>query len=369
MAFLSLRQHRSGFRHFSRRRGSLGPGALLGDNPAMHTNTSLTRYAWLSIAAAIATILLKGAAWWWTGSVGLLSDALESFVNLAGALMALWMLTLAAQPPDEKHAYGHSKAEYFASGFEGLLILVAALAIAHTAINRLLNPQALEQVGVGLAISVVASLVNLGVARVLLAAGKQYGSVALKADSAHLMTDVWTSVGVIAGVAAVALTGWLWLDPILALIVATHILYTAWHLIRDAAAGSGWAWGAGTAAGPGGTALLGLGALGAAFGAGAGAGGVSGRRWGVRVASRGGEGGSSPSPGSSTSGSTRAPRWRKREVARASARATGMERFRDQLRAGGEMRALAAAMGLSASSTRPCSRRRRPWQNQATAAG
>jgi len=237
MAFLSLRQHRSGFRHFSRRRGSLGPGALLGDNPAMHTNTSLTRYAWLSIAAAIATILLKGAAWWWTGSVGLLSDALESFVNLAGALMALWMLTLAAQPPDEKHAYGHSKAEYFASGFEGLLILVAALAIAHTAINRLLNPQVLEQVGVGLAISVVASLVNLGVARVLLAAGKQYGSVALKADSAHLMTDVWTSVGVIAGVAAVALTGWLWLDPILALIVATHILYTAWHLIRDAAAG------------------------------------------------------------------------------------------------------------------------------------
>jgi cation diffusion facilitator family transporter len=237
MAFLSLRQHRSGFRHFSRRRGSLGPGALLGDNPAMHTNTSLTRYAWLSIAAAIATILLKGAAWWWTGSVGLLSDALESFVNLAGALMALWMLTLAAQPPDEKHAYGHSKAEYFASGFEGLLILVAALAIAHTAINRLLNPQALEQVGVGLAISVVASLVNLGVARVLLAAGKQYGSVALKADSAHLMTDVWTSVGVIAGVAAVALTGWLWLDPTLALIVATHILYTAWHLIRDAAAG------------------------------------------------------------------------------------------------------------------------------------
>lgn len=237
MAFPSLRQHRSGFRHFSRRRGSLGPGALLGDNPAMHTNTSLTRYAWLSIAAAIATILLKGAAWWWTGSVGLLSDALESFVNLAGALMALWMLTLAAQPPDEKHAYGHSKAEYFASGFEGLLILVAALAIAHTAIDRLLHPQDLEQVGVGLAISAVASLVNLGVARVLLAAGKQYGSVALKADSAHLMTDVWTSVGVITGVAAVALTGWLWLDPALALIVATHILYTAWHLIRDAAAG------------------------------------------------------------------------------------------------------------------------------------
>ncbi|HET7775278.1 MAG TPA: cation diffusion facilitator family transporter, partial [Azospira sp.] len=125
-------------------------------------HTSLTRYAWLSIAAAIATILLKGAAWWWTGSVGLLSDALESFVNLAGALMALWMLTLSAQPADDKHAYGHSKAEYFASGFEGLLILAAALVIAHTAIGRLLAPQELQQVGLGLGISVLASLINLG---------------------------------------------------------------------------------------------------------------------------------------------------------------------------------------------------------------
>ncbi|GBG03202.1 transporter [Azospira sp. I13] len=199
--------------------------------------SSLTRYAWLSIAAALATILLKGAAWHWTGSVGLLSDALESFVNLAGALMALWMLTLSAQPADDKHSYGHGKAEYFASGFEGLLILLAAFGIGQAAILRLLAPQPLEQVGIGLAVSVLASLINLGVARVLLAAGKRHASVALGADGAHLMTDVWTSVGIIAGVAAVALTGWLWLDPVLALAVAIHILYTGWTLVREAAAG------------------------------------------------------------------------------------------------------------------------------------
>lgn len=198
---------------------------------------SLTRYAWLSIAAAIATILLKGMAWWWTGSVGLLSDALESFVNLAGALMALWMLTLSALPADEKHTYGHSKAEYFASGFEGLLIIGAAGGIAYAAIGRLLAPAALEQVGAGLAVSVVASLINLAVARILQKAGARHGSVALKADGAHLMTDVWTSAGIIVGVGAVAYTGWLWLDPALALVVAAHILHTGWNLIRDAAAG------------------------------------------------------------------------------------------------------------------------------------
>lgn len=209
---------------------------VFGDNRDMPQQT-LTRFAWLSIAAAVTTILLKGIAWYWTGSVGLLSDALESFVNLAGALMALWMLTLSAQPPDDKHAYGHSKAEYFASGFEGLLILLAAVGIGQTAISRLLAPQPLEQVGLGVGVSVLASLVNLGVARILLAAGKRHGSVALAADGAHLMTDVWTSAGVIAGVAAVALTGWLWLDPVLALCVAAHIVYTGWTLIRDAAAG------------------------------------------------------------------------------------------------------------------------------------
>lgn len=197
----------------------------------------LTRYAWLSIAAAVATILLKGAAWWLTDSVGLLSDALESFVNLAGAVMALWMLGLAALPPDENHAYGHTKAEYFASGFEGLLILAAAGGIGVTAVLRLLHPQPLEQVSLGLGISLLASLVNFFTAQVLLRAGKSRGSIALEADGRHLMTDVWTSVGVIAGVGAVALTGWLWLDPLLALVVAVHILATGWELVHRSASG------------------------------------------------------------------------------------------------------------------------------------
>jgi cation diffusion facilitator family transporter len=201
------------------------------------TRPSITRYAWLSIAAAVATILLKGVAWRLTDSVGLLSDALESFVNLAGAIMALWMLGLAALPPDDKHAYGHTKAEYFASGFEGLLILIAAVGIGVAAISRLLNPQPLEQLGLGLVVSTIASLVNLGVARVMLVAGKRYGSIALEADGHHLMTDVWTSVGVIVGVGAVALTGWLWLDPLLALLVALHILHTGWQLVHRSAAG------------------------------------------------------------------------------------------------------------------------------------
>jgi len=198
---------------------------------------SLKRYAWLSIGAALATILLKGVAWWMTGSVGLLSDALESFVNLAGALMALAMLTVAAQPADANHAYGHSKAEYFSSGFEGLLILLAALAIGVTAVERLLHPQPLEQVGVGLAVSVGASLINLFTARVLMAAGKEHRSITLEADAHHLLTDVWTSVGVIAGVGAVALTGWLWLDPLLALLVAANIVWTGWRLLRRSADG------------------------------------------------------------------------------------------------------------------------------------
>lgn len=201
------------------------------------TRPSIARYAWLSIAAAVATILLKGVAWHLTGSVGLLSDALESFVNLAGAIMALWMLSLAALPPDDKHAYGHSKAEYFASGFEGLLILLAALSIGVAAIGRFLHPQALEQVGLGLGVSVLASLVNFGVARVMLKAGKRFASIALEADGRHLMTDVWTSGGVIAGVGAVAITGWLWLDPLLALLVALHILHTGWQLMQRSAAG------------------------------------------------------------------------------------------------------------------------------------
>ena len=203
----------------------------------MMAREKLKRYAWLSIAAAVATILLKGVAWWLTGSVGLLSDALESFVNLAGALMALAMLSLAAAPADERHAYGHGKAEYFSSAFEGGLIWVAAFSIAWTAIDRLLHPQALEDVGVGLAVSVVASLINLLAARELLKAGLAYNSITLEADAKHLMTDVWTSAGVIAGVGLVWVSGWLWLDPLIALLVAANIVWTGWQLLHRSASG------------------------------------------------------------------------------------------------------------------------------------
>jgi len=200
-------------------------------------HASLKRYAWLSIAAALATILLKGWAWWITGSVGLLSDALESFVNLAGAMMALAMLTLAARPADDNHAHGHGKAEYFSSAFEGFLILIAAVAISYTAIERLLNPQPLEAVGFALVISVVASIINLATSRTLMNVGKKYKSITLEADAHHLMTDVWTSVGVIVGVGLVWLTGWLWLDPVIALLVALNILWTGWQLLQRSAAG------------------------------------------------------------------------------------------------------------------------------------
>lgn len=198
---------------------------------------SLQRYAWISIGAAIATILLKGVAWWLTGSVGLLSDAIESFVNLAGAIMALWMLSLAEQPADESHPHGHSKAEYFSSAFEGFLIVLAAVSIAYTAIDRLLSPQPLEAVGSGLLVSVAASVVNLVVARLLLKVGRERQSITLEADAHHLMTDVWTSVGVILGVGLVALSGWNWLDPAIALLVAANIVWTGWQLMRRSASG------------------------------------------------------------------------------------------------------------------------------------
>lgn len=200
-------------------------------------STSLKRYAYLSIAAALATILLKGVAWWLTGSVGLLSDALESFVNLAGALMALAMLSLAMEPADENHAHGHGKAEYFSSAFEGFLILVAAGSIGYAGVERLLHPQAIESVGVGLAVSVVASLINLATARILMKVGREHNSITLEADAHHLLTDVWTSAGVIAGVALVWLTGWLWLDPVIALLVAANIVWTGWQLLRRSASG------------------------------------------------------------------------------------------------------------------------------------
>jgi cation diffusion facilitator family transporter len=198
---------------------------------------SLTRYAWLSIAAAIATILLKGMAWQMTGSVGLLSDAIESFVNLAGAIMALWMLTLAALPPDDDHAHGHGKAEYFSSAFEGFLILLAAVSIGYTAIDRLMNPQPLQAVAIGLLVSVVASVINFATARTLMRVGRAHNSITLEADAHHLMTDVWTSAGVIVGVGLVWLTGWLWLDPAIALLVAANIIWTGWQLMQRSAAG------------------------------------------------------------------------------------------------------------------------------------
>ena len=198
---------------------------------------SLTRYAWLSIAAAIATMLLKSGAYLITGSVGLLSDALESLVNLAGALMALAMLTVAARPPDEDHAYGHSKAEYFSAGAEGALIVIAAASIAVAAVERLLHPRPIEQVGLGLAVSVVAALLNLAVARVLMRAAKTHRSATLQASSHHLMTDVWTTAGVLVGVGAVVVTGWLPLDPLVALAVAINIVWTGSRIMRDSVAG------------------------------------------------------------------------------------------------------------------------------------
>ena len=197
----------------------------------------LTRYAWLSVAAALGTMALKLLAWMLTGSVGLLSDALESLVNLGGGVMALLMLRVAALPPDTGHAYGHSKAEYFSSGFEGLLIFVAGGMIVAAALPRLIHPLPLEQTGIGLVILALAALVNLVVARLLLNAGGTHHSVTLEADGQHLMTDVWTSAGVIAGVGMVALTGWNILDPMIALAVALHILWTGWRLVNDAVSG------------------------------------------------------------------------------------------------------------------------------------
>ena len=199
--------------------------------------SSLTRYAWLSIGAAVATIALKTAAYLLTGSVGLLSDALESVVNLIGALVALAMLTVAVLPPDEEHTYGHSKAEYFSSGVEGALIIIAAISIIIAAGERLLNPRPVEQIGLGLGISLAASLINFGVARILLQVGRRHNSIALEADGQHLMTDVWTSVGVVLGVAVVALTGWHRLDPIIALIVALNIIREGWRLLKRTVAG------------------------------------------------------------------------------------------------------------------------------------
>jgi cation diffusion facilitator family transporter len=197
----------------------------------------LRRYAWFSIAAALATITLKAGAYLLTGSVGLLSDAVESLVNLAGALMALWMLTVAAREPDEEHAWGHSKAEYFSSGVEGTLILFAATGIAIAAVDRLLAPRPVEQLGLGLAVLVGASVVNLLVSRILINAGRRFESVTLVAGGRHLMTDVWTSGGVLVALGAVLVTGWQALDPIVALAVAANIVRTGVHIVRGSVGG------------------------------------------------------------------------------------------------------------------------------------
>jgi cation diffusion facilitator family transporter len=206
-------------------------------NDMMQNRASLTRFAWLSIAAAITTIFFKTAAYFLTASVGLLSDAIESLVNLAGAIMALGMLTIAARPADENHVYGHSKAEYFASVTEGILILGAAIGITSAAVNRLIHPRELEQLGFGLAVSVAASVVNFIVARILLREGKKRSSITLEADARHLITDVWTSAGVISGVAIAGFTGWQMLDPIVAIVVALNIIWTGIQLVNRSVAG------------------------------------------------------------------------------------------------------------------------------------
>jgi cation diffusion facilitator family transporter len=203
----------------------------------MPLNPSLTRYAWLSIATALVTLAIKWAAWWLTGSVGLLSDALEAFINLGAGLLALWMLRVAASPPDDKHPYGLSKAEYFAAGIEGTLIVLAAAAIIASALPRLMAPQPIETPLLGIALSVVASAINLGVALVLIRAGRDNQSITLEADGQHLMTDVWTSVGVIAGVAVVWATGWLLLDPLIAVAVGVHIIWAGVRLMRRSVLG------------------------------------------------------------------------------------------------------------------------------------
>lgn len=198
---------------------------------------NLTRYAWLSIAAAVATITLKAGAWWITGSVGLLSDAAESVVNLIAAVVALIALTLAAKPADKAFHYGRTKAEYFSAAVEGLMIIVAASAIIYFSVDRLIHPRPIESIGIGLLISLLASLINGGVALVLTDAGRKHNSITLRADGKHLMTDVVTSVGVLLGVGLVWVTGWPWLDPLVAMLVGLNILITGGRLLGESSRG------------------------------------------------------------------------------------------------------------------------------------
>lgn len=198
---------------------------------------SARRYAGLSIVAAVATILLKTAAWKLTGSVGLLSDAAESVVNLVAALIALWALTVAEKPPDPTHDFGYSKAEYFSSGAEGFLILAAAFGIAIAAWERWKNPAPITDAWMGVGVAAAASAINLAVARILFRAGDRLRSITLRADAHHLMADVWTSAGVVVGIALVALTGWSRLDSIIAFAVAVNIVWTGWKLVRETGLG------------------------------------------------------------------------------------------------------------------------------------
>jgi cation diffusion facilitator family transporter len=192
----------------------------------------VSAYLKLSVAVALATIAMKAGAWWLTGSVSLLSDALESLVNQAGATVALLMVTIAAHPPDEDHPYGHHKAEYFSSGFEGVLILVAALAIIWAALQRLIEPQPLQRIGWGLGLTELSAALNAALAWAMLRKAREHRSMALEADARHLFTDVWTSTGVIVGLVAVTFSGWLWLDPVVAIAIAANIAREGVSLVR-----------------------------------------------------------------------------------------------------------------------------------------
>jgi len=198
---------------------------------------SLKKFIYLSIAAAVITIVLKVIAWYITDSVGLLSDAMESCVNLIAAIIALVMINIAEKPADHEHAFGHGKAEYFSSAIEGAMIIIAAFSIIWSAVPRLLHPQSIENAGIGLMVSVFASLINLAVGLILIRNGRANNSITLEADGKHLMTDVYTSIGVLLGILLVKLTGWLILDPIVAVGVALNILYTGYHLIQRSATG------------------------------------------------------------------------------------------------------------------------------------
>lgn len=191
----------------------------------------VSSYLRISVGVALVTIALKTGAWWWTDSVSLLSDAMESLVNLAGAIFALAMVTVAQRPPDEDHPFGHHKAEYFSSGFEGVLILAAAAGIIWAAVHRLLAPQPVEALGFGIALSLLSSALNGGLAWAMLRKAREHRSMALEADARHLFTDVWTSAGVVAGLLGVMATGWLWLDPLLAILVALNILREGGSLV------------------------------------------------------------------------------------------------------------------------------------------